>query len=191
MLCMPLARSSRKHDALPQAETDDAVTVEVAPEAGQARVEAEVVTPSEGVRVPGICPIVVGGEQLVLSSVFLDSPFQDSSPELYVRRPAESKSLATIGRSGHDITCFVKLPGQDAVVTGGKGGEVRRSSRIQPHALSSAAPCAGWGPWVMRGCCSSFAVGAVESEDGGCHMAGRRRRRERPRSSGQCAVRSR
>ena len=128
MLCRPLARSAVKHAALPQSETDDAVAIEVAPEAGAPRIKAEAVTPSAGVTVPGVCPIVVGGEQLLLSSVF--DVYSTSSPELYVRRPTEGKPLATIGRSGHGITCFVKLPGQDAAVTGGEGGEVRRSARV-------------------------------------------------------------
>ena len=128
MLCRPLARSAVKHAALPQSETDDAVAIEVAPEAGAPRIKAEAVTPSAGVRAPGVCPIVVGGEQLLLSSGF--DGHSRSSPELYVRRPTEGKPLATIGRSGHGITCFVKLPGQDAAVTGGEGGEVRRSARV-------------------------------------------------------------
>ena len=130
---VPLAQSD-----LDQLEHEEEVRVDVADGVTAATKRPRWKAPSEGlgVRAPGCCAIEVGGEKLLLSCV-------DYGDRLHVRTVPSSTetrrsaaegetrtTLQTIAEVGHSIACFVKLPRQDVVVTGGESGEVRASPRL-------------------------------------------------------------
>ena len=124
---VPLAQSD-----LDQLEHEEEVRVDVADGVTAATKRPRWKAPSEGlgVRAPGCCAIEVGGEDLLLSCVDrnrLHVRTVPSSTETS-RSAAEGETrttLQTIAEVGHSIACFVKLPRQDVVVTGGRNGEVR------------------------------------------------------------------
>ena len=139
---VPLAQSD-----LDQLEHEEEVRVEVADGVTAATKRPRWKAPSEGlgVRAPGCCAIEVGGEKLLLSCVDgrrLHVRTVPSSTETR-RSAAEGETrttLQTIAEVGHSIECFVKLPRQDVVVTGGRNGEVRPPARAT---VARRASCAG------------------------------------------------
>ena len=129
---VPLAQSD-----LDQLEHEEEVRVDVADGVTAATKRPRWKAPSEGlgVSVPGCCAIEVGGKKLLLSCVDYKRLHVRTVPSATEtsRSAAEGEArttLQTISEVGHRIQCFVKLPRQDVVVTGGVSGEVRASPRL-------------------------------------------------------------
>ena len=131
--------SSPKHVALAQSEleADGEVRLDVADEPGRRR-QAARAAEGVGVSVPGCCAVEVGGEELLLSCVDNKRLHVRTVPTSATSGPSATepdearKTLQTISTAGHTISCFLKLPRRDVVVTGGDKGEVRPPTLLPP-----------------------------------------------------------
>eukprot|EP01043_Picozoa_sp_COSAG02_P045275 COSAG02_NODE_4124_length_5744_cov_7.379451_6_plen_243_part_00 len=139
--------SSAKHVALAQSEleADGEVRLDVADEPRRRR-QAARAAEGVGVDVPGCCVVEVGGEELLLSCVDRKQLHVRTVPTSATSSPSATeldearKTLHTISKVGHEITCFLKLPRQDVVVTGGEQGEVRPPTLLPPPRAGPHTP---------------------------------------------------